>query len=525
MSSKPIELTIKTDADTDEVEDLGRGLDDVADAAEKVEKAIDDIDPKGIKDVAKETDRAADDVEDDAKRMEKAFDKALDDIDNSSKNLRNVGDNAKRGFKDAGDATETFKDEAKQNLSETVSSFRGDAEDLAQIVQDVFGGVVSDLGPLGAAAGTAVAAGIGIGVAALQAQAEEAEVAKQKMLDLADMIREADGDIRALDWGSIVREWGNEYDDVKSWFEPWQKASVTNFEAMEEAADKFGLSYTSLVQGMAGNTDEGRKAIEELNGAIEEQQRVVDNLNESGVAYNSAQGQANSAERQRLKDLKDLKGELETATGLTEEAIDHEQRMAEAIEGTAAGIAAKNEELAETIDLNRGVIDSELDWMDTLDGATEKLAENAANGWDKNTAAGRENLRTLGEISDGALEYADSIAAAGGSQAEANAVIDQGRQRVIEAGIQLGMTKAQAEAYATSLGLIPKTVDTTAKAETKTAEQDLQNVARDRQASVIVKTVVDDVQAAINRATAGVEGRYVLRPDVQGVPNYWRRPG
>lgn len=139
--------------------------------------------------------------------------------------------------------------------------------------------------------------------------------AKQKMLELADMIREADGDIQALDWGSIVRDWGNEYDDVKSWFEPWQKDSVTNFEAMQDAADEFGLSYNSLVQGMAGNTSEGRKAIEELNAAIEEQEKVVDGLTTQGVAYNSAQGQANAKEIERLNSLKALKGGLEEATG------------------------------------------------------------------------------------------------------------------------------------------------------------------------------------------------------------------
>lgn len=496
----------------DDVERAGKNVEDIAKSFDKVEDAADDA----AKNVRKDFEKSVKDAGDEAEKLGRKYEDAFDEVrTKGSKANTDFGDSAKKSFRDAGDATETFRDEAKQNLSETVSSFRGDVEDVAQIAQDILGGVVSDLGPVGAAAGAAVAAGIGIGIAALQTQAEEAEVAKQKMLDLADMIREADGDIQALDWGSIVREWGNEYDDVKSWFEPWQKDSVTNFEAMDEAASKFGLSYNSLVQGMAGNTDEGRKAIEELNGAIAEQEKVVEGLTTQGVAYNSAQGQANSAEISRLNSLKGLKSELENATGLTEEAIEYEQKMAEAIEGTAAGIAAKNEALSETIDLNRQVIDGELDYLDTLDSVTAQLAENASEGFDKNTAAGRENLRALGEIAGAALDYSDSITEAGGSQQEANTVIGQGREKLIAAAQQLGMTRDQAEQYANSLGLIPKEVNTKANADTKDAETDLQNVARDRPVKITPWVNQSEWQSAANAAAQNVVAPFVqVRPYV-----------
>lgn len=189
--------------------------------------------------------------------------------------------------------------------------------------------------------------------------------------------------------------------------------------------------------------------------------------------------------------------------------------MADAIEGTAAGIAAKNEALAETIDLNRQVIDGELDYLDTLDSVTQKLSENASAGFDKNTAAGRDNLRALGEIAEAALDYSDSISEAGGSQQEANTVIGQGREQLITAATQLGMTREQAEQYANSLGLIPKQVSTTAQAYTADAEGQLQNVARDRNVKLTPWVNQSEWQSAANAAAQNVVAPFVqVRPYV-----------
>lgn len=465
---RPIE--IKLDAETTSAE---RNLDSTADSLDKVADSLDDVEAAS-RETARRMDDVADagadverglkdakDAADDAARvLDRDLTKALDDVETQAKRTgTSVGDDTERGFRRAGEATETFRDEAKSNLSETVSSFRGDIEDVAQVAQDVLGGVVADLGPWGAAIGAAGAAGIGLTIAALQQGAEEAESTKQRILDLADAIREANGDVSALDWGELIREWGNEYDDVKSWFEPWQKASVTNFEAMEDAARKYGLTYSSLVQGMAGDSDAGRDALEELNAEIERQQEVVDNLAVATGGLNTAHGQANSAEQGRLKDLKDLKRDLEDATGLTEEAIEHEQRMADALRGTQAELDAHNEALREKNDLTRESITADLDFEDALASLTG-TAEDWTATLDKNTQQGRDNQRTILDTVGDLQALADTTLEQTGSQEQANRVLDEGRLRLLDQAAAAGYNRDEVDRLIRSILTMPATRST-----------------------------------------------------------------
>lgn len=469
---------------TDALDDVARAADDVADKTGDVgEDGARSLDELGdaADDAARKIDRelidATDEAGDSADRLEKKFRDALSGTSaDAAKAGGDIGDKVSDGFDRASEGADEFKDEANSTAREAAASFDGTADSIVDMFQEVSANAFAGFGPAGAAAGLAAAAGIGILITKLQTSAEDAETTKQRVIELADAIREADGDIAAIDWGEIVREWGNEYADVKSWFEPWQRSSVTNFEAMEEAADRFGLSYSSLVQGMAGNTESAREAIAELDAEIEAQADVVDNLALSTMSYDSELSKTNATERERLRSLEDLRADLMESSGLTEEAIEHEQRMAEALEGTAAATEERNDQLAETIELTRDVIDSELDYLDALDEGTEKLAENAEAGFDKNTAAGRDNLRVLGDMTDKTLEYADALAEETGSQEAANEVIRQGRERIIKAAEGLGMGREAAERYADSLGLIPREVHTTAKAHTSAAVRALEHL-------------------------------------------------
>ena len=233
-----------------------------------------------------------------------------------------------------------------------------------------------------------------------------------------------------------------------------------------------------------------RDAIDELNGRIAGyDERLADLATKQGVFSRSVNDTTVevATERNALVEVRDA---LMESSGVTEEAIEYEKLMADAYKGSAAEIADKNEAVREATELTRGAIDSELDWLDTLDKATKSLDENAKKGWDKNTAAGRENLRLLGEIADGALEYSGAIRDAGGSQWETNVVIDRGRDALVDAAKQLGMSKKEAEDYATALGLIPEESSTKATADVTDARRELREFGEER-IEVPIKATLD----------------------------------
>ncbi|MFD6094537.1 hypothetical protein ACFWGN_20690 [Oerskovia sp. NPDC060338] len=484
----------------DSLDDVGRDADKSSDKAVRSFDKIEDAAKDAGKAVDKQFADKVDDAGDEAKTLEKKFRDSFDGVKKESKTSgQSIGDDAKKGFGEASEATETFKNEARQNLSETVSSFRGDTEDLAQIAQDVLGGVVSDLGPLGMAAGTAAAAGIGIAVAKLQDMAEKINAAKEEAGALALEFKDAGGRIEELDLIGKFDEWLVAIEDSRQWFEVWQDDAITNLDNVRVALDDTGISLGDLYNAFSeGDTSTLEDYVEKLKDVNRE--LVPDGHQANTKAQNEEfQARKNTItgledEIKKRKDAEDMAYQMRAAEeGVTEETL----RQRDAMEG-------RNDALQESIDLNKEVIDGELDWLDTLDETTAKLAENAAAGWDKNTAAGRENLRALGEISEGALGYADSITEAGGSQAEANAIIEQGREKVIAAGIALGMSEQDAKDYATSLGLIPKEVSTTAKANTTQAEQDLAQVARQREVELIPVYQQSQFQWAADMAARGV---------------------
>ncbi|GAA4627266.1 hypothetical protein [Cellulomonas oligotrophica] len=498
---KPIE--IKVDGDTSGVE---RSVDSATDSLDKfgtfVENVGDDAKATGRK-IEDAFDQAGDEVKDTAKKIDRDLTKALDDVE---KKARGAGDKTsrslKKSFDDAGEGAEEFRDEANSTAKESAASFDGTADSITDAFQEIAANAFAGFGPAGAAAGLAIALGIGVGTAALQQSAEEAAATKERIIDLADKVREADGDITALDWGQVFRDFGNEIADPKSWFEPWQKASRTNFELLIEDAKRAGVEYADLFQGMAGDQDAATRSLDTLNEKLGAERRALDEAMDAAGRGEEVRGRSANAIASEVEFLEKLTSRLQESSGLTDEALEYERLMREAYEDSAAGIAEKNEALREQQELTRDAISSELDYLDAIEDQTAKLKENAEGGFDKNTAAGRENLRALGEIADAANEYADSLADVDGDQVRANETIAAGRDRLIEAAEQLGMSREEAERYADSLGLIPREVATTARAETGEAERKLNDAARHRYVPMRGNFDNADAERQINKTTS-----------------------
>ena len=113
------------------------------------------------------------------------MDDAFDKISDSAKaNMGKVGDSSRRGMREAESATDTFRNEAKQNVSEVVSSFDGSMDSIADVVQGTLGGVVSDLGAMGIAAGAAGAVVVGYIYNQITQARERVEELRSALTDL-----------------------------------------------------------------------------------------------------------------------------------------------------------------------------------------------------------------------------------------------------------------------------------------------------------------------------------------------------
>lgn len=128
--------------------------------------------------------------------------------------------------------------------------------------------------------------------------------------------------------------------------------------------------------------------------------------------------------------------------------------------GSIAAMQASLAALAEQELISR---DAHRGFEAAADALNESLAANGLT-LDITTAAGRANEAAIDALVAATMKYSDQVKTQTGSQTEANAVISDGRARLIDMLGQLGITGQAAEDYANKLGLIPKDVSTVIQA-------------------------------------------------------------
>ncbi|WP_324651003.1 hypothetical protein [Georgenia sp. H159] len=510
-------------------DDIGRALDEVADSLDDVAKEGEQAGKKagdglkdGIEDGAKDTERALKDVEDTAKRelnrvedhakdageglekaadgSEKKFRQSFDKVTADSKTTGDaLGRNIKRGMDEGERASDTFKQEAGQNFSETMSSFDGSLEGLLDGIQGTFGGIVADLGPAGMVGGAFVAAGIGLGVAFLQQSADKAAEVKEQVIALADAINEAGGNINEIDWGAQFREFGNEIADPKSWFEPWQEASRTNAEVIAEDAEKLGLTYETLFRGMAGSSQDAALALGEIDAALASATAEAQRLHDDGMDPMDAAVEAG------VIALQDYRGKLEDATDATANAVEIEELHRQALEGSEAAIHAYNDQMEEKIgllqeeaDMNMSAAEANAAWaQQTMDNATalEELNElidtsteatraqtdavtDGGTALDLYTDAGQKANETLIGTAEAGWDMVEAAREQGASTDQLRDKTQTARDEFIRVAEQMGLTRAAAERLADEYGLVPGEISTTAVLHTGEAMSRLEALDR-----------------------------------------------
>ena len=549
---------IKIDFISDVSKFIG-GTKDIEGALDKVSDSLDDVAKdadKAGKKIGDELTDGAKDAQDAGEKMERKFRDAFDETKKDAKTTGDkVGDDIKSGFKRAEGAADEFRDEAKSTSREAAASFSGDFEDVADAIQETLANALAGFGPMGAVAGMAAAAGIGILVSVLQSSAEKAAEAKEKVIDLAGAIREAGGDIEDVDWGAQFEDFANAISDPKSWFEPWQQASKTNAEVIAADAEKLGLTYSDLFQGLAGDTEAGQRAIEEINSKIAEQDEAYQKLVADGVDPAAAAAQTYTGHLETQRDR------LEQATAATEGAIDLAELYTEAIEGSSAAVEDYNDAqdkrldlIREEAELNMTAAEAEAAWAQTVMDATDALEEinkvtdtttqatkdatdavkDGGTELDLYTKAGQLASEALLGTAESGWKMIEAAREGGASAEELAAKTQTAREEFIRQATQMGLTQEAANRLADEYGLIPSEVKTTAvfnKADAEAAVANFTRVLGELDGKTVYTNVINRISTIETRSSstdvAGGMGRYNSGGQVPGAASgaYITGPG
>jgi TP901 family phage tail tape measure protein len=270
-------------------------------------------------------------------------------------------------------------------------------------------------------------------------------------------------------------------------------------EGVFDAAKKAGVGQKELTDAVL----EGGKALDD----------VYDKIDATNTFGNLFDGTSISAAN-AITSLDDLRASVEAAPEKFKDLEEAGGDVEEGLDGVGEGldtVATKADEAGEEMDALKAQIEglgqAQLDVRGAtreleaaIDAVSASVAENGAT-LDVTTAKGRENEAALDAMAQASIGLASSTFAQTGSQEQASAAIATGRQRLIEALAQFGITGAAAEAYADQLGLIPSNIKTTAQMATEAAAAELA-AFRAREAAKPVR-IVAMVDASGARSTLG----------------------
>lgn len=384
-----------------------------------VEKALDDV-ADSLDDLAREGEKAGDkagdslkdgldDAGDAAKKLERKFKDAFDEVKKGSRKAGDdLGDNVKRGAGKAEQGLDEFKDEARQTARETAASFDGTADSLVDMAQETAANALGGFGPLGAAAGIALAAGAGAMYSAYQ---EKAEATKQLIADMFDDMIASGNDFASAEiintqLQSIVAD-----DElVRVYTAAAGKIGVSVSEALAAAAgdpqamEVVGQAAQLWLDGIGADAGSARTDVQGLSQAIEAQGSAVDSASSRARLYRDA-------------------------------AVTSGDALADWAQAQA--------------DVNDIIDDTNTALMDN----GKAYADNADQLRTENVAVLTEMASKLGDVNQAAVD-------AGVKGAELAAVQREQYDAFMAAATGAGMARDDAEKLAAQYGLIPTDVDT-----------------------------------------------------------------
>lgn len=242
-----------------QVKDLGGALDNVADSLDDLAREADrkgDKTERALEGIERSADDVTDALGEAGRKMERTFGEMVQDAKKADKAVANVGDSGGKSFDKIKAGADEVRSEGFSNLSEAVSSFRGDIEDLGQVGQDTLGGLASAVagtgpgGLVGALALAAGAAGLGLVTAGLEEAKRKQEENNQAAADWASAYMDSAG--RIVSSASVVAG----VQDIATDPERYKKAT--------ESARDWGVDVSTAMAAMAGDTTALAQATEGL---------------------------------------------------------------------------------------------------------------------------------------------------------------------------------------------------------------------------------------------------------------------
>lgn len=259
-----------------------------------------------------------------------------------------------------------------------------------------------------------------------------------------------------------------------------------------DAAEKMGIGFDLVTDAALGNAD----AVSELNTRSSEWRTqhgtsIVDLVNGNAFAFDtlrqSVKGTSDElgSSKEQWSTMKQALADTASEQRAAEEAAyAHSEGLAD-LQGAASDADGQIDTLADTIrgfgDVAISAEEASMAFEAAIDDAKDAVRENGQE-LDKGTDKGRANRRALLDIAEAAKESSAATLDRTGSEEKARAKIEQGREALIKAATQMGMSESAAKKYADQLGLIPKSVTTAAKVTgIDAAEYALQHLTRPRQ--------------------------------------------
>lgn len=427
---------------------------------DNVAEALDDI-SDDLKDVAKVSDKALDSVEKDLEGVTKES----QDMDRKvSKAFKNMADEARESGKKTGksftDGTDKaksglddLKDESASTAKEAAASF-GSIEDGLGALQEVAANAFVGFGPAGMAAGLVAAAGIGLAISSLQDHADKINENKEKMLELAQTIRDNGGVLTEADYIKNMEDYGYAIQDTKEWFEIFQEDAISGFEKIKKIADDTGKSTQDIFKGGFGDLKSSKSELRD----VEKQLQALKDKSEA--LYNMDGSIADPVDTQTKTSLEEYKKLIENNIRAQEQAVDQEKTRKQAIQGTTKAVQEDMAAIEKHTDAIKGSVSAELDAIESQAAVTESFKTNGAT-LDENTQKGRDNIRAILD-SASAIEDQANASLTAGENTDAVTKKFQTQKDTLVAQVMpaFGNSKAKAEAYIDTLLKTPTAVNT-----------------------------------------------------------------
>ncbi len=469
--------------------------------------------------------RGMDDAGDASQRLERELDDVVDKLKATGRAGKSSGTDIRKGLDDAEEGVETLRENVGSNAKEMAASFDGSVDSMSDAVQGLIAEMTEGFGPAGLAAGVIVASGLGLAQAAGQATADSLNDAKERAIDLAQEIQDAGGDISKVDVAGKMREWATTLSDNVEWFEFWQREALTNMDKVVDRAKLTGVGITDMFAAMSGlDADAARDVLAEVDDQIAEIQRTIDSQDNWNVVDALGLSDADG----KLYELTNLRREIQLASGVTEDAIELQDRLAEVTaeytaqaEAAAAAEQARNDAIAVLQGAIDGAIGSYQSFTDAETGATDPAAFIANMEARRNAVADfNSNVQNLASqfgftqeemqyVLDQGLDFAPMLQSiidsgmSGQFAAQVQAAVGGGQDVLngssLHATVSVSADQKPAESALAEVENRDRTAEVKAQADPAEADRQLAELAsRQRVATITARLDAGGVEAALN---------------------------